>query len=125
MPARPVRNLLLTLIAVLALAGCNGEETPEAGAPEEDAQTVAVVGQDNLTWDAEELTVDAGEVTVILTCEPGVNHNFVIEDTGEEVVACDRGETETGTVELEAGEYTYVCTVPGHEQTMRGTLIVD
>jgi plastocyanin len=123
MPIRFVRLTLLALTATVALAAC-GDGDPEQGAPEETAETVAVVGQDNLTWDAEELTVDAGTITVELTCEGGVNHNFVIEETDEEVVECAPGETETGTVDLDAGEYEYICTVPGHESTMRGTLTV-
>jgi plastocyanin len=115
----------LTLATVLVLAvGC-GDDGQEVGAPGETASTVAVVGQDNLTWDSEDLTADAGEITVMLTCEGGVNHNFVITETDEEVVACAPGETETDTVELEAGEYEYLCTVPGHSGTMRGILTVS
>jgi plastocyanin len=121
MPTRRARLALTGLAAALVLTACGGDE--EAGAPEQDAQTVAVVGQDNLTWDAEELTVDAGTITVQLTCEGGVNHNFVIDD--EEVAACAPGETVEGTVDLDSGEYEYVCTVPGHEATMRGTLTVN
>lgn len=38
---------------------------------------------------------------------------------------CDAGGSGTGTLELETGEYTYFCTVPGHrEQGMEGTLSV-
>jgi plastocyanin len=123
MPTHRARLALTGLAAALALTACGGDE--EAGAPEQDALTVAVVGQDNLTWDAEELTVDAGTITVQLTCEGGVNHNFVIEDIDEEVAACAPGETVEGTVDLNAGEYEYICTVPGHEATMRGTLTVS
>lgn len=124
MLARATGHVLIALTATLALSAC-GDDAPEEGAPAQDAQTVAVVGQDNLTWDAEALTADAGEITVMLTCEDAVNHNFTLEEPEEEVVACAPGESATGTVELEAGEYTYVCTVPGHEQTMRGTLTVS
>ncbi len=123
MTVRPARRLPMTLVAILALTACNGE--PDEGAPEQTAQSVAVVGQDTLTWDAEELTVDAGTITVELTCEDGVNHNFVIAETDEEVAECAPGESVSGTVDLDAGEYEYVCTVPGHEQTMRGTLTVN
>jgi len=124
MTVGPPRRMAIALVAALALTACNGDE-PEQGAPEQTAQTVAVVGQDTLTWDAEELSVDAGTITVELTCEDGVNHNFVIVETDEEVVECAPGETASGTVDLDAGEYEYVCTVPGHEQTMRGTLTVN
>jgi len=125
MTIRPNRRALMAVAAAaIALTAC-GEDEPEQGAPEQTAETVAVVGQDTLTWDADELAVDAGTITVELTCEGGVNHNFVIEETGEDVVDCAPGESATGTVDLDAGVYEYVCTVPGHESTMRGTLTVN
>jgi plastocyanin len=123
MTIRPNRRVLAALAAAVALTACGDE--PEEGAPGVAADTVAIVGQDNLTWDAEELSVDAGTVTVQLTCEDAVNHNFVIEETEEVVAECAPGESTTETVDLEAGDYEYLCTVPGHEATMRGTLTVD
>lgn len=124
MTVRPTHRVLMALAATVALTACGGGD-PEEGAPGETAETVSVVGQDTLTWDAEEVTVDAGTVTVELTCEGGVNHNFVIEETDEVVAECAPGESTTGTVDLDAGEYEYICTVPGHETTMRGTLTVN
>jgi plastocyanin len=72
----------------------------------------------------ETLEARGGRGHLRLTCEGGVNHNLVIEETDEVVAECRRGQTELGTVELEPGSYTYVCTIPGHERTMRGTLTV-
>lgn len=123
MTSRPSRRVLAALAAALLLTACGSD--PEEGAPGETAETVAVVGQDNLTWDSEGLTVDAGTITVQLTCEDAVNHNFVIEETDEPVATCAPGESTSGTVDLDAGEYEYICTVPGHEATMRGTLTVN
>jgi plastocyanin len=85
---------------------------------------LGVVGTDRLTFEPETLEAAAGEVTFGLTCEGGVNHNLVLEELDEVVAECRRGETDLGTVELDAGTYTYLCTIPGHERTMRGTLTV-
>lgn len=128
MPSRLFRMRSLALAAVLALVvvGCGGDDNGDAddGAATGDNE-VAITGQDNLTWDTETLSASAGTITVTLTCEGAVNHDFVIEDTDDNVVECAPGETETGTVDLDAGEYTYYCAVPGHEATMRGTLTVS
>lgn len=122
--AGPLRSLVLivTLVLALTLTGCTDDPPPEpvdvAGAD------LVVVGRDNLQWDVEELTATAGEIRIALVCEDAVNHNLVIRETGEEVAVCAPGRTDIGTVTLEPGEYTYVCTVPGHERTMQGTLTV-
>jgi plastocyanin len=118
------RSLLVALMAVLVLSGCNG--APDDAATDATADDmVSVVGRDNLTWDTESLSASAGTITVELACEDAVNHNFVIEETDDVVAECAPGETVTGTVDLEPGEYTYICTIPGHESTMRGTLTVE
>jgi plastocyanin len=120
----PARSLLVALTTILVLSGCNG--APENATTDATADdTVSVVGRDNLTWDTESLSASAGTITVELSCEDAVNHNLVIEETDEVVAECAPGETVTGTVDLEPGEYTYICTIPGHESTMRGTLTVE
>jgi plastocyanin len=122
--APPVPPLSL-LIAGAALAACSSAGPSELSEEDQAAvgeADVAVVGGDDLTWDPTELTADAGEVTFALSCEQAVNHNLVID--GDEVAACAPGETASGSIELEAGDYEFVCTVPGHERRMRGTLEV-
>jgi plastocyanin len=124
---RPARGIAVLVVALVAVA-C-GADAPDVVAGTDAASgepgTVAVVGRDDLTWDTETLSAPSGTITVELTCQPAVNHNLVIEETDELVAECAPGQTVTGTVDLEPGTYTYVCTVPGHERTMRGTLTVD
>lgn len=108
----------LLLVAALSLSGCGGGD---AALPEAD---IVVVGTDRLTWEPDRIAVQPGTSTVAIVCEGGANHNLVIEETGEEIAACAPGRTAFGEVTLDPGNYTYVCTVPGHEQTMRGALAV-
>ncbi len=117
-------TVVLAFVALLSGACADGGDTTEQGGATEDG-VLRVVGQDDLRWDVEQLTAPAGEVTFELVCEDAVNHNLVIDELDEEVVACAPGETATGSIELEPGTYTYVCTVPGHESTMRGELAVE
>ncbi|MFO7961633.1 MAG: plastocyanin/azurin family copper-binding protein [Nitriliruptoraceae bacterium] len=131
-PARTrPRGLLLAIVGVIALVltACGGGDAdPSAGsegADEAADDVLRVVGQDDLRWDVEELTAQAGTVEFELVCGDAVNHNLVIDEVDAEVAACAPGETVRGTVDLEPGTYTYVCTVPGHETTMRGELVVE
>ena len=118
---RPLRPFVLAATAVVLAACASGPaELSEADQTLIDEADLAVVGTDDLDFEPDVAEVEAGEVTIALTCEQGVNHNLVI---GEDIVAvCGRGETASGTVQLDPGEHEYVCTVPGHSQRMRGTL---
>ena len=108
--------LVGVLVAGSLLAACGGgdEALPNAD--------IVVVGTDRLAWEPDRLTVQPGTLSLALVCEGGANHNLVIEETGERIAACAPGRTALGEVTLEPGNYTYVCTVPGHEATMRGAL---
>ena len=116
---RPRRVALLVAAAALVLTACGGD----SGADLPDADIV-LVGTDTLQWEPDRLTVDSGTLSVAIVCGRGVNHNLVIDETGEEVAACAPGQTAFGEVTLDPGLYTYVCTVPGHEVSMRGVLEV-
>jgi uncharacterized cupredoxin-like copper-binding protein len=111
-----VRRTLLTLVAVLAtamlLAACGNGVA-------ETTTNIQVTGTDNLRFDPDSFSVPAGQqVTVELTAEASVEHDFVIEETGDElVVHADPGETATGTFTIdEPGSYTVYCSVPGHRE---------
>jgi plastocyanin len=112
-------HLLAAVALALVLAACGASE--ETGLPDAD---IALLGTDLLRWEPERVTVDAGTLSVAIVCQRGANHNLVIEETGEEIAACAPGRTAFGEVTLGAGTYVYVCTVPGHEVTMRGVLEV-
>jgi plastocyanin len=123
--ARPPtrRALVSTLLLAVVLVGCTGQGDAAIEVPETDAD-IAVVGTDTLRWEPMELSAEAGEISLSLTCQDGVNHNFVIDEVGE-IAECARGQTVEASFELEAGDYEYVCTIPGHDRTMRGQLTVE
>jgi plastocyanin len=81
----------------------------------------------SLAFEEDSATATAGTVTLELTNDSSVPHDVQIEDGGdlggtEEVT----GGTATAEVELEAGEYTFYCSVPGHREAgMEGTLTVE
>lgn len=104
-----------------------GEEDGQAGAG---ASTLAIeAGPDTgLAYTSNEETAEAGEVTIEFTNAQSLPHDVAIEGSdgeqlGQTEVITD-GEDST-TVELEPGEYTFYCTVPGHREAgMEGTLTV-
>lgn len=112
-------------VLCLGVVACGGGEDP-AAAPDVEAD-VAVVGTDALKFEPAELEAEAGEIAIGLTAGDTVEHNVVIEEAGDTmVVEAAAGQTDVGTIELEAGTYTFYCSIPGHRTAgMVGTLTVD
>jgi plastocyanin len=83
----------------------------------------------DLIFEPDLLETAAGDVTLDYTNPSEVPHNVAIEADGETVA---QGETVTGgesgpaSARLEAGEYTFFCSVPGHREAgMEGSLVVE
>ena len=126
-PTRRVRRLAAVGVLSLALSACgNGGQEPDAGAPSPAASDRLEVEAGDLYFAPDTITAPAGEVEVSLVNVGTAPHDFVIEELGDEVVAhVEPGETASGTVSLEAGTYTFYCSIPGHRSQMEGTLTVE
>ena len=98
-------------------------EGEEAGAfPEGVAGFVAV----DIDYAEAPEVVPSGEVEVMLVNEGTIIHNVVIEELDELVAEAEGGQTALGTVTLDAGSYTYYCSIAGHRAAgMEGTLTAE
>ncbi len=80
----------------------------------------------DIAFEPTELTIAANtDVTITATNSGALPHTFTITDVADtgEVAS---GSSATVTVNLEPGEYEFICTVPGHADAgMVGTLIVQ
>ena len=130
--AIPFRSLLavgvIACAGVLAACGSDDEDSgSDAGSTDTGGLTVIASEGGDLTWEPTELTAPAGEVTVTLDNPAPVAHDIAIEGNGvDEKSELVTDDTTTVTAELQPGEYTYYCTVPGHEDAgMTGTLTVE
>ena len=102
------------------------EESGGSGGGEE--LKIAADPSGQLKFDKDALEAKAGEVTIVMDNPSTVPHAVGIEGNGvdEDGETVGEGEKSTaGPVELKAGEYTFYCPVPGHEEGgMKGTLTV-
>ena len=143
------RKLLIALaVAALipfAFAACGGddeEETTDAATTEETtptetgggggggASTVELTADPGgaLAFEQSSAEAEAGEVTLELTNESSLPHDVKVEGPDGDLGGTDTvtGGTTSATVELEPGEYTFYCSVPGHRDGgMEGTLTVE
>lgn len=109
--------------AAVLLAACSGGGDDGGGAAADGASAVTIASGD-LWFEPTAVSVTAGEVEITLDNREGaVEHDVVIEELDDvEVVHAGPGETDTGTVELAAGTYTFYCSIPGHRSQMEGTI---
>lgn len=117
--------LALSLTLALGLTACASDADP--GDSQAAGGSLAFVGTDDVAWAETETSTGPGTVEVTIECGEAVNHGVAIEGVqgGAELAACDAGGADSTTVELDAGEYTFFCTVPGHRDAgMEGTVRV-
>ena len=83
----------------------------------------------SLAYDTDSLSGAGTNVQIAFTNESGTPHDVRVEGAdGTDVGGTDifTGSSETADLELESGEYTFFCSVPGHRQAgMEGTLTVE
>lgn len=109
--------------------------TPAAEEPEIETEagveTVELTSPETgeLVFDPDSLEARVGEVAIDYTNPSEVPHNVAIEGDGEELAQSETvtgGDSAAATVALEAGEYVYYCSIPGHREAgMEGTLTVE
>ena len=121
--ARPVRRLSLTLVLVLGLAACGGDDGggqqgASSGACPDGAVVIEMV---DIKFDPEDATAAAGDEVCWIN-EDDIQHNAVAEEGGEfKSDLFNKGQTFTTTVD-EPATINYVCTV---HPNMKGKVIVE
>ena len=142
--------LSLALVGTVILSACGGSTggtTPAGGGT---AAPLAVTAQDTLKFEPAALTAKANTATTVNVKNAGaLQHNWVVvkpedADKVDQAAAAKAGDvtgvagvlsggklinagaSESVTVNLPAGTYTYLCSFPGHYQAgMKGTLTVN
>lgn len=112
-----------------ATPGAEGEEPVEAEPSE--AETIELTSPPDgaLVFEPEALKAPAGQVALEYVNPSPVIHNVTIEAQGETLAQGETitdGDTSTATARLDAGEYVFFCSVPGHREAgMVGKLTVE
>ena len=117
----------LTVIAVaLALTACSSSTaTPETLPANVGLEVRAVSG---LQFDKAAYEATAGDIEVGYVNDDTIRHTLVVIEGDTKVGTFElqvnkRGDTDFGSINLPAGAYVLICTVPGH-QSMKADLTV-
>ena len=116
------------LAVALALTACGGDDGGggESGGGDAPEGAITVLALDSLDFDQDSYTAQAGEVTFLYENEGSLPHTLVIEDIDTDTFKLEVGDTDEGSVELEAGEYVLFCDIAGHRGGgMEATLTVE
>jgi uncharacterized cupredoxin-like copper-binding protein len=120
-------------IGARAVLAQDSTSTPSAGATpgatpgaSPTASGVIEVHTVDIAFEPKELEIPAGkDVQIKVTNKGLLQHDFYIDKTDFHTDLLDPEKSQTITVKLDKGEYTYYCNVPGHREAgMEGKLEV-
>ena len=129
--------LVFGFVLTAALAACGDSDggadgggtssTTQASGGGATGSVVTVIAQD-IKWKEGELAAKAGSINIELVNEGRTNHAFVIDGYEDDLKlkVNSKGDKDSGTIDLDAGEYDFYCDIPGHRAAgMEGTLTVS
>ena len=123
---RFTKNSLSAVAVASALSACSSSTaTPETLPATVDLEVRAVSG---LKFDKSAYEATAGDIEVGYVNDDTIRHTLVVVEGDTKVGTLElqvnkRGDVDTGTINLPAGNYSVFCTVPGH-QNMKADLTV-
>jgi len=145
--------LVLALLAVgWVVTGCSRTNLAVVAQQEGGGSgPVEIAAAEGIAYQTTEANAPADTPFTISFTNPGaIGHNVVVVESEDQIQAVADAADPTGNVEadvdgvlartdviassttetsveegLPAGEYVYICTVPGHTEAMQGTLIVE
>jgi hypothetical protein len=124
---RPPLTTLAAAAALTLLAACGGDSGSDSDTtlPPADVEVIAI---DGIAWNSDSYSAAAGSVSILGRNASSLPHNLhlVAPDGSQLPEFIDlpgRGDADVIDVDLEAGDYTIVCLIPGHAN-MKATLSV-
>ena len=123
---RFAKNSLSIVAVAIALSACSSSTaTPETLPATVDLEVRAVSG---LKFDKSAYEATAGDIEVGYVNEDTIRHTLVVIEGDTKVGTFElqvnkRGDADFGSINLPAGNYVLLCTVPGH-QSMKADLTV-
>ena len=123
---RFAKNSLAVVAVAVALSACSSSTaTPETLPATVGLEVHAVSG---LKFDKSAYEATTGDIEIGYVNEDTIRHTLVVVDGDTKVGSFElqvnkRGDTDFGSINLPAGNYVLLCTVPGH-QSMKADLTV-
>ena len=123
---RFAKSSLAVVAVAVALSACSSSTATPATLPATvDLEVRAVAG---LKFDKSAYDATAGDIEIGYVNDDTIRHTLVVIEGDTKVGTLElqvnkRGDTDLGSINLPAGNYVLLCTVPGH-QNMKADLTV-
>ena len=123
---RFAKSSLAVVAVAVALSACSSSTATPATIPATvDLEVRAVAG---LKFDKSAYDATAGDIEIGYVNDDTIRHTLVVVEGDTKVGTLElkvnkRGDTDLGSINLPAGNYVLLCTVPGH-QSMKADLTV-
>ena len=123
---RFAKSSLAVVAVAVALSACSSSTATPATLPATvDLEVRAVAG---LKFDKSAFDATAGDIEIGYVNDDTIRHTLVVVEGDTKVGTLElkvnkRGDTDLGSINLPAGNYVLLCTVPGH-QSMKADLTV-
>ena len=127
----PGRASVLLAVAALAIVGCGEDDGTGASGSTPAAEADLTVEAHDIDFDSDEYKLTPREQRVAYVQEGDTRHTLLVETADGATVdgfelEVDDSSSDVGTVDLEAGRYTFYCDVTGHREAgMEADLVVE
>lgn len=126
---RRVLCLTLALVAAALVPACGRGAGDVASSPAREIRIAMVEQGSKMAFEPARVTVKPGErVRFVIENKGTMDHEFESDEAGIEEVVVPPGKSRTveWTAPAKAGDYPFVCDMPGHvEAGMKGTIAVQ
>jgi len=137
----PIAIVLVLASLALIAAGCGGDDDETTDEPTTTEETTGATGatgeggdagasaseitMTEYSFDPSDPTVTSGDSLEVVN-DGQLPHNLTVEGTDVATADLDGGASEEVAVDLDAGDYEFICTIGDHAaQGMTGTLTVE
>ena len=120
----PTAALATLVVLIVAFAACGGDGGGGDVTKTATDGKITVAARD-ISFDVDTIEAKPGELEVTLVEEGALEHTFKINGQDGELKVDSDTDRDTGTWDLDPGDYEFECTIAGHaSQGMKGKIVV-
>ena len=119
-----VVTLVVVLVAAVALGACGGGGGGSSDVTKTVTNGTIDVNVYDIHFDVRTIKTTPGKLTINLHEKGSDDHTFTVKSENFDIKVNSGHPNASGTLDLKAGSYKFICSTPGHSSVMYGTIEV-